>query len=312
MNLNPKIAILLCTHNGEEYLVEQLNSIVEQSYSNYIIVIWDDASSDSTPDLISKFAKTYPEKTHIVSNHNNNLGARGSFSFLIEYVLKNKDILDLEDAYMMFCDQDDIWLKNKVEELVNTIINAEESANEVRFPVLVHSDLIVVSEKNQNISESFINYQGLEIKRNRFANMVISNLVTGCTAMINESLARKAIPIPKHAIMHDWWLALVAAAFGKVIFLTKPLVRYRQHSNNAIGAKEFVKSSPNARSFWRNLFGMKGNEHLYEVAKQAKYFQRRFKSELGFKENLGLRISSCMSVRIGIVQRFFYRIARWF
>ena len=89
MNLNPKIAILLCTHNGEEYLVEQLNSIVEQSYSNYIIVIWDDASSDSTPDLISKFAKTYPEKTHIVSNHNNNLGARGSFSFLIEYVLKN-------------------------------------------------------------------------------------------------------------------------------------------------------------------------------------------------------------------------------
>ncbi|MDD9958741.1 MAG: glycosyltransferase family 2 protein [Gammaproteobacteria bacterium] len=312
MNSDPKVAILLSTFNGATFLSAQLDSILAQTYVNFVIVIRDDGSSDPTPELISRYKDSHPDQIHVVSTDKNNLGASGSFSSLIDYVLENKFTLGLENAYMMFCDQDDIWFENKIEKQLEAILAAEQGSGESPVPVLVHSDLEVVSQENELIADSFISYQGLEIERNQFANMVISNLVTGCTAIINEALARRATPVSKHAIMHDWWLALVAAAFGRVVFLNQPLVYYRQHASNTIGAKEFIKPEPGSRSFWQRLFARKPNEHLFEVARQAREFRQRFGSELSFRENLGLRISGCMSVRIGIIQRIFYRIARRF
>ena len=314
MSSNPKIAILLSTYNGAKFLQEQLDSLINQSYSNTILVIRDDGSSDPTPDIISYFAENHEDKVHIVDNNNENLGASGSFACLIEYVLQNKSELGLNAAYMMFCDQDDIWFEDKIEKQVDAMLalESEKGSDGETPPLLVHTDLQVVSEENEPIADSLINYQGLEIERNRFSNMVISNLVTGCTALINESLARKAIPVSKQAIMHDWWLALVAAAFGKVVFLDAPLVHYRQHGSNTIGAKEFVKPTPVSRSFWSKVFGRKPNEHLFEVARQAAEFRRRFGAELSMKENMGLRIAACMSARVGIIQRIFYRVARRF
>ena len=313
MITDPKIAILLSTYNGTKYLEEQLDSILNQTYSNYVIVARDDGSYDDTIQLLNKYAKKFTDKFHLLEQDLLNLGASDSFSYLIEYVLENKQSLGLESAYMMFCDQDDIWSLEKIHKQIDEMLKVEKQQTGTKpMPVLIHSNLRVVSEEKSLIAESFVHYQGLEIERNRFTNLVISNVVTGCTAFINEALARKAVPVSKKAIMHDWWLALVAAAFGKVIFLAKPLVRYRQHDSNTIGAKEFVKPVPNSRSFWEKVFGRKPNEHLYEVARQAKEFQRRFGSELDFKENLGLKISACMSARVGIIQRVFYRIARRF
>ena len=312
MKSKPKIAIMLSTYNGAKFLAEQLDSIFAQSYTNFLVVIRDDGSSDPTPELISHFEESHSDKMHIVPADDRNLGASGSFSFLMDYVLENKSELGLDSAYMMFCDQDDIWFENKIEKQLETILAAEQAGGKSLVPVLVHSDLQVVSEESEAIADSLISYQGLEIERNRFSNMVISNLVTGCTAMINEALARKASPVAEKAIMHDWWLALVAAAFGQVVFLNEPLVYYRQHGSNTIGAKEFVKPEPGSRSFWQRVFARKPNEHLFEVARQAREFRQRFGSELGFKENLGLRVSAAMTARIGIIQRIFYRIARRF
>ncbi|NKB34514.1 MAG: glycosyltransferase [Pseudomonadales bacterium] len=315
MSADPKIAILLSTYNGAKFLQEQLDSLLNQTYLNTVIVIRDDCSSDPTPELVSHYADSHPDKIHVVANDNQNLGASGSFSFLIEYVLANKPLLQLDAAYMMFCDQDDVWYSDKIEKQVKAILAVEAEGSEDEsdgVPVLVHTDLQVVSEENQAIAESLVRYQGLEIERNRFSNMVISNLVTGCTTLINEPLARKAVPVSGQAIMHDWWLALVAAAFGKVIFLDAPSVHYRQHGSNTIGAKEFVKPKPASRSFWRKVFSRKPNEHLIEVALQASEFRQRFGAQLSLKENLGLRISACMAARVGIIQRLFYRIARRF
>ena len=313
MRTEPKIAILLSTYNGSKYLIEQLDSILDQSYLNYVIVARDDGSCDDSLKILDEYSKKFIDKFHLLDQDNLNRGASGSFSYLIEYVLENLELLGLTSAYMMFCDQDDIWCADKIVTQVAAMLKVEKHQTDTKpMPVLIHSNLRVVSEEKSLIAESFVHYQGLEIERNRFTNLVISNVVTGCTAFINEALARKAVPVSKEAIMHDWWLALVAAAFGKIIFLAKPLVRYRQHDSNTIGAKEFVKPVPNSRSFWGKVFGRKPNEHLYEVARQAKEFQRRFGSELGFKENLGLKISGCMSARVGIIQRVFYRIARRF
>ncbi|GJM11778.1 MAG: glycosyl transferase [Pseudohongiella sp.] len=311
MSSQTKIAVLLSTYNGAKFLDEQLDSVLAQTHQNFVLVVRDDGSSDETVSILQNYAHANPDRVHLVPEDGNNLGASLGFAYLIDYVLKNKADLEIDSAYMLFCDQDDIWFPEKAEKLLECML-ATEAADHCDLPVLVHSDLEVVSEENTVIAESLINYQGLEIERNSFPNLLISNLVTGCTALINEPLALKSLPIPKNAIMHDWWLALVATAFGKLVFLDIPLVHYRQHGNNTIGAKEFVKVSASSMSLWRRLLSRKPNAHLVEVSVQASEFDRRYGSQLTTRQRLCLRLCRGMGIQVGVVQRLMYRLARRF
>lgn len=311
MSAHTKIAVLLSTYNGEKFLAEQLNSLLAQSHKNFVLVVRDDGSRDRTVSILESYAGDHPERIHLLSRDDVNRGASAGFAFLVDYVLNNKQSLGLKSTYMMFCDQDDTWFPEKIEKLLAAML-ATEADNDSALPVIVHSDLEVVSEQNTVIAKSLISYQGLEIERNSFPNLIISNLVTGCAALINEALAEKALPIPENAIMHDWWLALVATAFGKVVYLDIPLVHYRQHGNNTIGAKEFIKVSVVSMSLWRRILAPKPNEHLTEVSIQAAEFHRRYGSQLSGRERLSLRLCMGMGIKIGIVQRLMYRLARRF
>lgn len=306
---SPKIAILLSVYNGEAYLSEQLDSLLSQSYQNFVVVIRDDSSTDNSYRLISKYAENAPSKFHVLAPDKENKGASGGFAFLMEYVLQNKACLGLDKAYLMFCDQDDVWHDTKVQIQIETMLTAEKRFNCLDRPILIHSDLQVVAADLTLIAASFISYQGLEIERNRFPNLVISNLVTGCTALINEPLAVKALPIPTNAIMHDWWLAVVAAAFGKIVFLDQALLHYRQHGNNTIGASKY---EPQKISLLQRIFSRKPNPHLIEVGRQAKEFRSQFGKELSARDNLLLLLCSSMRAPLGIIQRIFYRLARRF
>lgn len=313
MSFQPKIAVLLSTYNGENFLDEQLDSLLAQSFSNFVLVVRDDGSIDDTLSILKSYAESHPKVIHLLPSDSENKGASGSFAYLMDYVLKSKAELGLQSAYMMFCDQDDIWYPDKIEKQVAAMLSAEADftgVSERRPPVLIHSDLEVVSEQNTVIAKSFIKYQGLKIERNSFPSLAISNLVTGCTALINEPLARKALPIPANAIMHDWWLALIVTAFGKLVFLDLPLVHYRQHGNNAIGAKEFIKMPIVNRSFWRRITTRRHNEHLFEVSVQAVEFRRRYGAELTNRNRFSLWICAAMGIKIGIVQRLMYRLLR--
>ena len=313
MSENPKIAVLLATYNGGRYLAKQLDSILNQSYQNFLIVVRDDGSTDSTVALLEDYIDRHDGKVHLLVADNINRGASGSFSCLIEYVLANKQALGLDEAYMMFSDQDDLWFEDKIEKQIIEMLAAERTNSEADpAPVLVHCDLQVVSEQNVLISESFVRYQGLEIARNSFPNLLVSNLVTGCTAFINESLARQAVPVAKQAVMHDWWLALVAAAFGQLIYLDMPLVSYRQHDNNTIGAREYIKPVPLRRTFWRKVFDRNSNEHLSDIARQARTFKQRFGKQLTIRNKFCLRVTACMSFRVALLQKILFRIARRF
>jgi glycosyltransferase involved in cell wall biosynthesis len=311
MSTHTKIAVLLSTYNGEKFLGEQLDSLLAQSHKNFILVVRDDGSRDRTISILESYAGDHPERIHLLSRDGVNMGASASFAFLVDYVLKNKELLGLKSTYMMFCDQDDTWFSEKIEKLLAAML-ATEADNDSTLPIIVHSDLEVVSEQNTVIAKSLISYQGLEIDRNSFLNLVISNLVTGCTALINEPLAEKALPIPEKAIMHDWWLALVATAFGKLVYLDIPLVHYRQHGNNTIGAKKLTKVSVVSMSLWGRILGGKPSEHLIEVSIQAAEFNRRYGSQLSGRERLSLRLCMGMGIKIGIVQRLMYRLARLF
>jgi hypothetical protein len=316
MATSPKLAILLSTYNGGKFLKEQLDSLLGQTYTNFIIVVRDDGSADDSVEILQGYADGHPDRFHLVGNaatdnndSDDNLGACGSFSLLMDYVFQHKTELGLEQAYMMFCDQDDVWYENKIERELQCMLETEAQLDQ-DAPALVHSDLAVVSENQDMIAISFTRYQGLETERNSFCNLAISNLVTGCTALINEAAARKALPIPEGAIMHDWWLGLVAAGFGQIVFIDAPLVYYRQHGSNTIGAKEHQQATLSDKSFLHRLLSIEPNEHLFEVAEQAAAFLERYGGELAEHEMRGLIVATKMKSRIGLLQRMHFRRAR--
>lgn len=311
---HPRVAILLSTFNGDKYLEEQLDSLLVQTYSNFVVVVRDDGSSDNTVEILNRYCSTHPAHFHLVSAQNDqqanrNLGASGGFSYLMKYALNNKQALGLQTAYLMFCDQDDVWFRDKIEQQMKCMLQVE-AENSDSTPILVHSDLQVVAADKSLISRSMARYQGLETSRNKFVHIAISNLVTGCTALLNEHLATKALPVPENAIMHDWWLAMVATSFGKLEFMDQPLVYYRQHGSNTIGAKEHdVGTASRLRRIARAL-SLAPNKHLQEVAKQATAFTERYGQELTQDNKEGLDRAEKLSNSIGIFQRIAFRRAR--
>lgn len=214
------VAILMSTYNGEKYLKEQIRSIEDQDYKNWHLYIRDDGSDDKTTNIIEEYTKINKNISFINENNRNNIGVVRSFFELLKLV--NAD-------YYMFCDQDDFWLKNKISLSVNAMRNVSKN-----IPVCVHTNFKSV---DNNLEKEIGN--GHRYVSEKFLDILFSNCVTGCTVMINDAL-KKMIYFEKldfsRIHMHDWWLALIASEFGKIIYLDKKTVLYRQHKNNVVGS----------------------------------------------------------------------------
>lgn len=225
-----KIAILMATYNGEKYLEEQIKSIINQTYNNFILYIRDDNSTDNTIEIINKYKKMYSDKIIIVKDKKNTRGACQNFITLLENVSKIK-----EHNLFMFCDQDDVWNNDKIEITIEKYNNLEKKD----IPILIHTDLTVVDSTLNTISQSFINYSNLNSNAQTFNKYLVQNNVTGCTVLINRELVDLVkFDYTKQIIMHDWYFALLASALGKVIFINESTMKYRQHTSNVLGAKK--------------------------------------------------------------------------
>jgi glycosyltransferase involved in cell wall biosynthesis len=213
--MNKQVSIALCTYNGEKYILEQLDSILNQTYKPIEIIIVDDCSSDNTVQIIQE----YQQKYSLIKLYCNsfNLGIVKSF---------NRALSLCGGDYVALSDQDDIWFPNKIEELINNIGDN----------LLIHSDSILIDNSMNIISPShFLSAKKFKDK-SHFIDYLISNNVTGCTVMVSKQLLTLALPIPENFYIHDHYLALIASFYGKLKFLDKPLLYYRQHSQNTIGA----------------------------------------------------------------------------
>lgn len=220
--MEPQVDLLLATYQGAEFLPEQLDSIQRQSYRRIHLIARDDGSRDHSRELL---------KNHVLQllETQENLGCKLNFSKLLQHA---------KAPYICFADQDDVWLPHKVEESLDAMRKAEKIYGQ-NTPILVHTDLIVVDQNLKEISPSFWNYAGLNPhEHSSFNRLLVQNCVTGCAMMINRPLADLAGDIPQEAKMHDWWLALVASAFGKIIAVNHPSILYRQHGKNTIGAQK--------------------------------------------------------------------------
>lgn len=222
------MAILLPTYNGEQYIGEMLDSLLRSQHcDSFVIYIRDDGSKDQTIAILKKYASQYDDT--FVLFFGENIGSVKGFNFLL------KKSLGDGFNYFMFADQDDIWTEDKVGLVLERLKGADPDQ-----PFLTHSDLYVVDENLKVIDQSFWHYQKLNPGKSSINRLFIQNMITGCTIGINRKLAILAYPIPKEAIMHDWWLALVASAFGTIDVIKKQLVYYRQHSTNTIGAQKYT------------------------------------------------------------------------
>ena len=224
---NPEIEILMATYNGERYLEEQINSLLNQTYVNWKLKIRDDNSTDKTLSIIKNYQKKYPDKIFLMKDMNGNLGAKNSFLEL----LKNS-----KADYVMFCDQDDVWLDNKIEKTLKKTLEIEDG------PTLVHTDLKVVDEKLNLISESFWKFQKIDPKRKEHNYLIVQNNITGCTMMLNKDLIELSKKNFPNGIMHDWIIAIIASLSGKIGFISEQTILYRQHKKNEVGAKGYFKS----------------------------------------------------------------------
>lgn len=255
------IDILLAAYNGEDYISNQIKSILNQTYLDYKLYIRDDLSTDTTKAILSFYAKNFPRIVQIVDLHNKHhrLKINGNFSKLLEYSTSN---------YIMFSDQDDVWLPNKIKMSMNKMLEMENKYGKDK-PLLVHTDLKIVDCNLNTISSSFWKYQNLNPKQGKnLGRLLLQNVVTGCTMMINKPLKNLVLPIPSEAIMHDWWIALVAVTFGKVDYIKTPTVLYRQHDNNDTGAKKWGIQYVINRVLNRNQI----KEYFYKTVIQAEKF----------------------------------------
>lgn len=178
--------------------------------------------------------------------------------------------------YIMFSDQDDVWNNNKISVTLAAMQKCE--ALHPFDPILVHSDLIVADKDLNRISYSFMKYAGFNGKYSSLNRLLVQNNITGCTLMINRKLAELSHNTDcTRIIMHDWWLGLIAAAFGEICYLDCPTIKYRQHSNNQVGAKK-ANSIPQLLKSLKNK--LKGNLLSTCTLQQAEYLMEKYKDSL--------------------------------
>ncbi|QPB43158.1 glycosyltransferase [Rodentibacter haemolyticus] len=215
--------VVLCTYNGRGCITKQLESILNNHYLPSEIIISDDKSDDDTLEIVKHIFLGY-SFTNFKILQGNGKGTKYNFLSALKYSRAD---------YTFFSDQDDIWLPNKIEEFSKYFFISE-------IPNLIFSDCQVIDEKENIISHSFFEYQGLTEKCFDDDSIIFKNCVQGASSCINKPMRELILrSLEKVDIanlyMHDSWIALLAKYYGKAIFIPKPLLAYRQH-NNQVGA----------------------------------------------------------------------------
>lgn len=213
------VSIAMATYNGEKFLQEQLDSILSQTHSELEIIICDDRSSDATFAILEEYA--IRDKRIKLFFNAENIGLVKNFE---------KALSLCNGGYIALADQDDIWEKEKISTLLREIGNAS----------LIHSDALLINAKGELLSSSYSQYSKKKLDKDIFS-YILGNNVTGCTTLLSKDLLIYALPFPENILVHDWWLALCAYKHKGIVYCDKPLIQYRQHGGNQIGAADIRK-----------------------------------------------------------------------
>lgn len=241
----PQVAVLMATYNGESYLKEQINSILEQSFSDFMLIIRDDGSTDTTIEIINSFAEK-DSRIMLLENTDSKHGAYHNFWCLLYYART-----ELSCDYYFLSDQDDVWETDKIE---LSIAKMRECGNDK--PILLYSDMAVIDENNNYIYTSYDKIMNIKSAIPQ-ATFFTRDIFWGCTMAFNMELLKR-IPLVSlddnriAIISHDTYLAEYAALNGKVVYLGKVTIKHRKHSKNVTGDSTLKYSS---RTVLNKIFG---------------------------------------------------------
>jgi len=235
-----KISVACCTYNGERFLDAQLQSLVAQSRRPDEIVIVDDCSTDGSATIIDAFVAAAAPRVRVVHVRNETtLGVVKNFEKAI--ALTSGDVIFLSD-------QDDVWHPEKVATL-------SERFDRDRSLDYLFTDARLVDERGTPLGHSLFVALEFNAREKRlvregssFAALLSRNLATGATVALRRAVFERAVPFPEEWV-HDEWLALMAAAAGRVDYLDQPLIDYRQHGANQIGMRKLALSDKLVKLF---------------------------------------------------------------
>ena len=214
-----KISVGICTHNGEKFIAEQLNSIVTQSIKPDEIILTDDNSQDRTVEIARSILEASGISYQVIA-YDTHQGILRNFSNCFSKC--TGDVI-------FSCDQDDIWMHEKIESFLPHL---QRGCN------FVYSNAHIVDAQRNTLSTSFWAHYGIDfssLSREDFSNLLLtSTCIAGCNMAFTKELYDKTSPIPYH-FLHDGWLAICAPLFGEIAFIDKPLIEYRVHGNNTSG-----------------------------------------------------------------------------
>ena len=221
-----EIVVLLATYNGQEFLKEQLDSLLAQSFQNFKIVIHDDGSCDDTPSIIADYKKEHPDRILVLQGKATGC-AKNNFLWMLK---------EVEADYYFLCDQDDVWHKDKIKKSLEAIESMDADG-----PACVFTDMFVTDDSLQVLSDSFVAYIGRSMANTAFGQILIDNPAAGCTMCLNKSLRDLTLQTMEcidisNIPMHDAFILEIASLAGQIFPIREPLVFYRQTGHNAMGA----------------------------------------------------------------------------
>lgn len=228
----PTVDIIMPTYNGEKYIRQQIDSIINQSFTNWRLIIRDDKSRDNTLEIINEYKERYPKKIKIIKDDKKNLGVTKNIFELMRYVTSD---------YAMLSDQDDVWYEQKIEIMLKCIRLKEKNKD---IPIMVHSEVLVTDERlNPIYGDGYKSYLtrtiGKDGKKTDFVHLLFVNVCQGATMILNKGAIEEIQRIDSAHIsknvVHDSAIASIVSIRGKIYFYSKPLVYYRQHDANLIG-----------------------------------------------------------------------------
>jgi glycosyltransferase involved in cell wall biosynthesis len=262
--MSSPISVALATFNGEKYIKEQIDSILNQSLLPEEIIICDDNSSDNTICII----EAYKNPIFKIYRNEKCIGVTENFKKAVG--------LTIPGNLIALADQDDIWLSNKLEILYNKLLPYKTE----NIPVIAYSDLTLVDDNKVIINKSFWNELNHHHHEHCLATLLFGNFITGHSILMNTKMKDYFLDKPKDFILHDVWIAFIANSFGKAIKINEPLALYRQHSQNVNYNLNFKKPSL-LQERWKKLkMIFIKNNYLEQEFKIAFTFYTKYKKGL--------------------------------
>lgn len=258
------IDILMATCNGGRFLPEQLDSLLGQTVKSFRVLIHDDGSRDNTRQIIRDYESRHPQKIHLLDDGICCGSAVKNFLHLTKYA---------SGQYVMYCDQDDVWLPEKISISLDHMKEAEAHWG-TDCPVLVFAAYRPVDAALRELKK----IGDTSLRRDPvFSRLLVENCVSGCVMMCNRALYRLMGAYDEAILMHDWWAALIAAAMGQIVYIPREVMLYRQHGGNSVGAVE----TGSFRYRLRKLTDKETRNKKNLYYRQAALLRERFADRLG-------------------------------